>query len=276
MDNGEFLDRGDVRLHYRLSGRGVPVLLIQGVGVVGGAWQPQIDYLASSNYATLVFDNRGIGRSLPCRGPITIEAMAEDTKSLMDHLKWDSAHIVGHSMGGVIAQQLALSHPTRVRSLSLLCTFARGKEAARPMPWVLWMSLRTRIGSRPMRRRAFLEMLIPKDDLPAEDQDALASEIGGLIGRDLATNPPILFKQLRAMARHDCFSRLRELAGIPTVVLSAEHDRIALPRFGRSLADAVPGAQFEQIPAASHGVIIYKPDTINQRLRAFLDSVEQL
>src|SRR4026207_1474276 len=137
MDNGEFLDRGDDRLHYRLTGRGAPVLLIQGVGVVGGAWQPQIDYFASSKYQTPVFDNCGIGRSLPCRGPITIEAMSEDAKSLMDHLKWESAHIVGHSMGGVIAQQLALSHPTRVRSLSLLCTFARGKEAARPTPWVL-------------------------------------------------------------------------------------------------------------------------------------------
>lgn len=275
MNNGEFLDRGDVRLRYRLAGRGAPVLLIQGVGVVGGAWQPQIDYLASG-YQTLVFDNRGIGASVPCPGSITIEAMAEDAKSLMDHLKWDSAHIVGHSMGGVIAQQLALNHPTRVRSLALLCTFARGKEAARPTPWVLWMSLRARLGSRSMRRRAFLEMLIPKDDLRTEDQDALASEIGGLIGRDLAVSPPILFKQLRAMARHDCFSRLRELSGIPTLVLSAEHDRIALPRFGRNLADAVPGAQFEQILAASHGVIIYKPDRINQRLRGFLDSIEQL
>jgi pimeloyl-ACP methyl ester carboxylesterase len=176
-------------------------------------------------------------------------------------------------MGGVIAQQLALDCPQRVRSLSLFCTFARGKDAARLTPWVLWMTLRTRIGTRRMRRRAFLEMICPPAALQTADTDALAVRFAALIGRDLADQPPILMKQLMAMGRHDTFDRLGELRHIPTLVVSAEHDRIALPRYGQMLANAIPGAQFELMRDASHGVIIQAPDRINDLLLRFLDSV---
>ena len=103
-------------------------LLIQGVGVVGACWRPQVAALAR-HYQTLFFDNRGIGESTAGHGSVRIEAMAEDARALMDEAGWDSAHVMGHSMGGVIAQQLALDCPKRVRSLSLLCTFARGRDA---------------------------------------------------------------------------------------------------------------------------------------------------
>jgi pimeloyl-ACP methyl ester carboxylesterase len=263
----------DVELYYELSGRGCPVLFIQGVGVTGEGWRPQVRGL-EGNFRTLTFDNRGIGRSIPCRGPISVEVMAGDARALLDAVGWDSAHVVGHSMGGVIAQQLALDCPQRVRSLSLLCTFARGKDAGRLTPWVLWMTLRTRIGSRRMRRRAFLEMLMPKDDLRFANVDELAAQVASFIGRDLSDQPPILMKQLLAMSRHDCFSRLGELAEIPTWVLSAEHDRIALPEHGRLLAGAIPGARYEEFPAASHGVTIQKSRRINQMLTQFLNAVE--
>jgi 3-oxoadipate enol-lactonase len=137
------------------------------------------------------------------------------------------------------------------------------------------MTLRTRLGSRRMRRRAFLEMLIPNADLETANVDELAAQVASLIGRDLAHQPPILMKQLMAMARHDRFSRLRDLAKIPTLVLSAEHDRIATPLHGRTLADAIPGARFEEFPAASHGVIFQKPTQMNQILERFLNSVEK-
>lgn len=185
------LRRKDIDLHYELSGDGPPVLLIQGVGVVGECWRPQASGLRN-NFQTLIFDNRGIGRSVPCRGPVTIEAMAEDAEALLDEVGWASAHVVGHSMGGVIAQQLALNCPKRVRSLSLLCTFARGTDGGRLTPWTLWMGLRTRIGSRRMRRRPFLEMLMPQDYLQTANEDELASRVASLVGRDLAEQPPIL------------------------------------------------------------------------------------
>lgn len=268
------LKRADADLYYELSGNGPPVLFIQGIGVVGECWRPQADAL-SKNFQTMIFDNRGIGKSLPCVGSITIETMAEDARALMDAVGWESAHVVGHSMGGVIAQQLALDCPKRVRSLSLLCTFERGKDGARLTPWVLWMTLRTRIGTRRMRRRAFLEMLWPADVLRTVNMEELAARVAGLIGRDLADQPSILMKQVRALGRHDTSKRLSELAAIPTLVISAEHDPIALPRYGRGLAQAIPGARFALLPSASHGVTIQKADEISQMLKEFLESVER-
>jgi aminoacrylate hydrolase len=267
------LKRPDVDLYYEVTGQGPPMLLIQGVGVVGDGWRPQVDAL-KHRFQTLIFDNRGIGKSIPCSAPISIEAMAEDARALMDVAGWESAHVVGHSMGGVIAQQLALDCPQRIRSLSLLCTFARGKDAARLTPWVLWMTLRTRIGTRRMRRRAFLEMICPPAALQAADTDALALRFAELIGRDLADQPPILMKQLMAMGRHDNYTRLGQLRDIPTFVISSEHDRIALPCYGQMLANAIPGARFELLRDASHGVPIHSSDRINERLLRFLDSVE--
>jgi pimeloyl-ACP methyl ester carboxylesterase len=267
------LTRDDVVLYYEASGKGPPVLLIQGIGVVGGCWRPQARALANE-FQTLFFDNRGIGKSLPCTGPISIETMAQDALALMDCAGWASAHVVGHSMGGVIAQQLALDAPSRVRSLSLLCTFPRGKDAARLTPWVLWMTLRTRVGTRAMRRRAFLEMLWPANLLAKADTRALAAEVGELVGRDLAESPPVLMKQLRAMARHDASARLKALAAIPTLVLSAEHDPIARPGYGKMLADAIPGARFQVLLGCSHGMTIQKAAEVNQQLRDFWRGIE--
>ncbi len=265
--------RSEVTLHYELAGSGAPVLFIQGVGVAGEGWRPQVDGLAA-DFQTLIFDNRGLGRSVPCRGKISIQAMAEDARALMDEVGWESAHVVGHSMGGVIAQQLALDVPKRVRSLSLLCTFPRGKDAARITPWVLWMTLRTRVGSRPARRRAFLEMLYPAAFLAGQDLDALAAKVGALVGRDLADSPPILMKQVQALGRHDVSKRLGELAGIPTLVVSAVHDPIALPAYGRRLAELIPESKYEVLPAASHGVTLHQPEIINRRLAAFFRSLD--
>jgi len=268
----KLVKRTDVDLYYELAGNGPPILLIQGVGVVGGGWRPQVEGL--SDFQTLLFDNRGIGKSVPCHGPITIEAMAQDAQALLDAVGWKSAHVVGHSMGGVIAQQLALDCPDRVRSLSLMCTFPRGKDGGRLTLSTLWMGLRTRIGSRRMRRRAFLEMLISEEVLKGENEEELARHVGKLVGRDLAEQPPILMKQFKALARHDCSKRLSELASIPTLVVSGAHDPIALPRHGRTLANLIPGARLELISGAAHGVIIQKAAQINQMLRQFLQSVE--
>lgn len=268
------LKQPDADLHYDIEGDGPPVLLIQGIGVVGECWRPQVEAFGRS-YQTLRFDNRGIGRSYACRGPISIEAMADDARALMDAVGWESAHVVGHSMGGVIAQQLALDCPERVRSLTLLCTFARGKDAARLTPWVVWMTARTRLGTKRMRRRAFLEMLWPPDELKRADKDALAERLAGLIGRDLAQQPPILMKQLMAMGRHDVSDQLGDLWKIPTFVISAEHDPIALPRYGKMLAERIPGARFELMRSASHGMTIQRAEEVNSRLLEFFSTTEE-
>ncbi|MBL9137715.1 MAG: alpha/beta hydrolase [Verrucomicrobiales bacterium] len=260
-------------LHGEGQGHSIPVVWIQGVGVCGDGWRPQVERMGSP-YAHLVFDNRGLGRSQPCRGEVSIPAMAEDVRRLMDAVGWESAHVVGHSMGGIISQEFALRFRTRVRSLSLLCTFPRGRDAARPTPWVIWMTLRTRLGTRSMRRRAFLEMILPPKDLEAGNTDLLALELSRYVGRDLADQPSILLRQVRALAKHDTSHQLQELGGIPTLVVSAELDPIAPPRYGRSLAQKIPGSRYEELPDVSHAVTLHRPEMVHASLTRFLENSE--
>ncbi len=268
------LTLGDVELAYELAGEGSPVLLIQGVGTTGSAWRPQLDGLAD-RHALAAFDNRGIGASTAPKAPLTIEAMAGDGLALMDALGWKSAHVVGHSMGGVIAQALALRAPDRVRSLSLLCTFARGSDGATPKANMLWLAIRTMIGTRPMRRRAFVQLVMPRSVCEGADLDAMADELAPLMGRDLATSPPIIRAQLRAMGAFDAYARLSALESIPTLVVSATEDRIAPPSSGRELADAIGTARFVVMNDAAHAVPIQRAAEVNALLAEHFAAADQ-
>lgn len=252
-------------LAYEIQGAGPPAVFIQGVGVHGPAWVPQIDALAK-NYQCLSFDNRGLGRSQPLGSRLSVEQMAEDTLALMDAQGWPTAHLIGHSMGGLIALHIALSARARVKSLSLLCSFPRGRDAARLTPGMIWTGFRTRIGTRAQRRRAFLEVVMPASALKASEKARLAADLEPLFGHDLADLPPVTIKQLSAMARYDATPRLHELAGLPTLVVSARHDRIARPEVGRAMAAAIPDARFVEIPDAAHGAHIQRSAFINALL----------
>ncbi len=265
-----YLERDGCRLAYALRGDGPPTILIQGVGVHGECWRPQVDALAP-RYRCLWFDNRGMGRSQPLGGRLTVEQMADDALALMDAQGWESAHVIGHSMGGLIALELALRAPQRARSLALLCTFARGADATALTPRMFWLGLRTRVGSRRQRRRAFLEFVMPPAALVQADRDALADRLAPLFGHDLADQPPIVMKQLSAMRPYDATPRLRELAGIPTLVVSAAHDPIARPAFGQAIAEGIPGARYVEFADASHGVPIQMADRVNRLLFTHLD-----
>jgi len=262
------------RIAYEVEGGGSPVLLIQGVGVAGAGWQPQVRALCD-RHRVASFDNRGLGASVPLVGAITIERLAGDALALMDALAFERAHVVGHSMGGVIAQELALRAPERVLSLSLLCTFARGKDAVALSPWIVWTGMRTRVGTRRMRRHAFLDMIMPAASLRSADRDALAAELAAIFGRDLADQPPVAMKQLSATGRHDASSRLAALASIPTLVVSGAHDRIAPPTTGRRLAELIPGARYVEIEDGAHAVVISGAERVNALLIEHLDAVER-
>jgi pimeloyl-ACP methyl ester carboxylesterase len=200
--------------------------------------------------------------------------MALDALAIMDAETIERFHVVGHSMGGLIAQEVALRAPARVKSLALLCTFARGKQAARLTADIVLIGLRTRIGTRAMRRSAFLELVMPPALLAEGDRARLAETLRPLFGRDLAEQPPIIMKQLRATAKYDASGRLGQLAPIPSLVVSAELDRIALPAFGRELAAAIPGARLVEIPGAGHGVPIHSPEKVNALLAEHFASAD--
>jgi 3-oxoadipate enol-lactonase len=262
------------QIAYDKTGRGPAVLLVQGVGVIGGGWRPQEAALATT-YEVFTYDNRGLGRSTRDGRPLTVEDMAADGIAIMDAEGIDRFHVIGHSMGGVIAQEIALRLPQRVKSLSLLCTFEKGKDATALSFAMLIHGLRTRIGTRTMRRNGMLRMIMPADHLRTADRIALARELQQLFGRDLADQPPIVMTQLRAMSRYDAASRLHELSRIPTLVASAAHDPIAPPRVARALAAAIAGARFVEFPHASHALPIQCAGEVNALLLEHLDAAER-
>lgn len=262
------------RIHYAKTGSGPAVLLIQGVGMIGQGWRPQVDAL-SARFETFTFDNRGIGGSSG-EGALTIEAMAADAVAIMDAERIERFHVIGHSMGGLIAQHLALTCRRRVKSLALLCTFANGKDATALSVRMLALTLQSRIGTRAMRRHGMLRMIMPDDYLRQTDRDALAQELQQLFGRDLADQPPIVMTQLRAMSRYSAVARLPELSRIPTLVASAAHDPIAPPQLGRALAAAIDGARFIEFPHASHAVPIQCASEVNALLTDHLAAAERV
>lgn len=258
-------DTPGASLFYSRDGSGPPLLMIQGVGAAGSTWQPQVDGL-SSRYTTIVFDNRGMGQSRILDGRLTIEDMAADALAIMDRLGCARFHVAGHSMGGVIAQALALSAPERIKSLAFLCTFARGRDGSKVTLPLMLTALRMRIGTREMRRNAFLELIMPERYLRDIDRAALAARLHPLFGHDLAEQPPIVMKQLSAMSKYDAVARLGQLAHIPTLVVAATEDRIAHPATNRALADAIPGARYVELDDAGHGVTIHRAADVNALL----------
>jgi 3-oxoadipate enol-lactonase len=112
----------DINLYYEVHGSGEPVLLIPGLGSDAGTWATFLPVL-KDGYKSILLENRGSARSTKPEGPYTTESMAEDAVALLDHLGIEQVHLIGKSMGGMIAQIFAARHPERVRSLVLACTF---------------------------------------------------------------------------------------------------------------------------------------------------------
>lgn len=267
------LTAGGVDLAYQLAGRGPAVICIQGVGVIGHGWSPQAEVLAR-RYQVITFDNRGIGRSGAGAPPLTIEAMASDVLAILDAEHVERAHVIGHSLGGLVAQHVALTAPRRVRSLALLCTFADGAAPGKLSFRMAALGLRTRVGTRAMRRNGMMRLIMPSEYLRHVDRAALAERLQKLFGRDLADQPPIVSAQLSAMAKYSALTRLGEIQGIPTLVASGAHDPIAPPHLGRAIAAGIPRSRLVEFPEASHALPIQLPDEVNAMLLEHLEQAD--
>ncbi len=139
---------------------------------------------------------------------------------------------------------------------------------------MIWLGTRSRIGTRRMRAKAFLEIVLPAEYLAAQDKDALADRLQPLFGHHLGDTPSIVMPQLRALQRFDATGRLSELNGVPTLVLSAERDIIFPPACGLALAAGITGAKYVEIPGAAHGVTIQCCETVNLQLHEHFNSAQ--
>jgi pimeloyl-ACP methyl ester carboxylesterase len=259
-------------IHYETAGsHGPPVVLVMGLRARGIGWLPIFQRL-QEDHRLVWFDHRGIGESDPVSGKIDMMDMGADVLGLMDHLGWTSAHIVGVSMGGMVSQQLALEHPERVRSLSLVVTTACGKQALRLPLKTVTTWFRTLLGSRDYRLSALMTLLYSPQYLERVGTAAEVERLTLAFGQD---QPGTLRAQLGAMARHDVRSRLGELSGLPVLVVGAGGDRLVRIQLVEELAQGIPGAQMHRFEDAGHGVISERADEVADLLRCKVSDADQ-
>ena len=247
------LEGHGVSLAYGTRGeRGSPVLLIMGYGMPGRAWVHQVDDLAAAHRVAW-YDHRGAGATRAAAGPYTMDLLAADAAHLMDHLGWERAHIVGVSMGGMVAQRLALDHRQRLLSLALIATHPGGMRARLPRAAGVARFIGAHRGPTRQRVRALERLLFPEAFLSTCDRRWLGAVLRSDFGRPVALRHRL--SQLCAVSLHDTRASLRRLAGMPTLVVKPDQDVLVRPDQSDRLARLIPGARLETFPDAGHGLI---------------------
>ena len=252
-------------MFYQDVGEGDPVLLIMGFGGDHLAWAMQMADFAA-RHRVIAFDNRGVGQSDVPDAPYTTRMMADDALGLMDALGVDSAHVLGVSMGGMIAQELVLARPDRVRSLHLACTFGR------PDPYMLalnsaWREMRIGLGRESTLRTLGLWLFSPTTY--AERPELIEALLQTSLANPYPQSLIGFLRQGEAVAAHDALERLGTIR-CPTLVSVAEDDILVPPRFAREIVARIPGAELRTIPAAGHGYFLERPDLFNELSLEFI------
>ena len=243
-------------LHYVQRGEGEPLLLIQGMSGTHLSWGEPFLRELERDFAVTAYDHRGIGRSGRVTDPFSIADLADDAARLLDRLDLDSAHVLGISMGGMVAQQLALRHPDRLRTLALGCTYAGGAGSALTDPAVFQrLSASWATGDRDRILRTAWEINV--SDRFAGDEDAYQAFRSAAL--ELPVSMKVIAAQLQAIAVHDTSERLREIA-VPTLVIHGDEDRMLGVANGRLIAEKIPQARLEVLEGVGHLFWVEEPE----------------
>ena len=255
----------DVEMYFEVHGSGEPLLLIMGLGANATGWEMQIPDF-SREFQVIAFDNRGSGRSGKPKEPYSIPQMADDAAALLDALGTFSAHVYGMSMGGMIAQEMALRHPQRLRALVLGGTMAGGPNAVIAGPQLIQQWASTAILPLEQAVEAGLTFLY-SDEFIAGNKERLvkrALELAHLM-------PPIdaLQRQFMAVAQFNTFGRLHSIQA-PTLIITGTEDKIVPAENSRILAERIPGARLVELEGAGHGFLAEKAAEANAAVMDFL------
>jgi len=257
-----FVENQGARIYWDEHGQGEPILLIMGLGVTSHLWH-RTRPLLTKQFRTLAFDNRGVGQSHVPPGPYSVPLMASDAAAVLDAAKIESAHVFGVSMGGMIAQELALQNAKRVRSLILGCTSAGGPTAVRAEKEAAQM-LMTR-GS--MTTEEALEAPVPFIYDQATPRERIDEDIA--IRRRWFPRSEAYMAQLQGILAWESYSRISAIR-VPTLVIHGESDRLIPPGNGKLIAERIPGAKLVMIPHASHLFATDQPEAAHNAILNFL------
>ncbi len=254
----------DVTLAYREYGSGYPVVFINGLGSTMEMWNPPVIEKIARHFRVIIFDNRGIGSSSPSDTPFSIPLFARDTAALMDALGITSAHIIGHSMGASIAQELALSVPSKVTRLILVSGTCGGPEAVQMEAETL-RRLTDKSGTLQDNVNRMFSLLFPAPWLALHDPAGYCPEVDEMPGDEIVARQATAFSVWEGS-----FSRLGAVRS-PTLVITGSEDVIIPPANSRILHESIPGSELVEIPGAGHGLMYQCPEQFCECVLEFLN-----
>ena len=255
---------GEIELDCERSGDGPPLLMIMGMSGTALSWgQPFLEELRG-DFEVIAYDHRGVGSSSRLEGPITIRQMAQDASGLLAALEIESAHVLGISMGGMVAQELALAHPERMRTLSLGCTYCGGPDSVPTDIEVLRrIADARRSGDRELALRTSWEINVsPK--FAAEDEQ-WAAFVARAMRRSVAVE--VIEQQGLAIVGHDTSARLHRIR-LPTLVMHGSLDQLLPVANGRIVAELIPDSHLEIFDGVGHLFFLERPQRSAELLRA--------
>ncbi len=260
----------DIDIYYEIHGEGFPLILIRGLGSNADHWYAQLPVF-SSHFSVVSFDNRGIGRSQKSDENYTISMMAEDTVALMDAIGISKAHILGISMGGMIAQQVALTYPLKVHGLVLACTHCGGGHAVRASEEIAKIFAEYIFtGSQEAAQKAaaclFTERtLSERTEIIHQYQK---------VSRKFPPETATLINQWKAIQGHDTWAELPNIK-TPTLVITGSEDTLIPPQNSTILAERIPDAQLRVIEGGAHQFLLEQAGAFNEAILEFLGSLSE-
>jgi pimeloyl-ACP methyl ester carboxylesterase len=250
-------------LHYERAGSGEPLLLIQGMSANHKAWGQPFSSLLERDFEVIAFDNRGMGLSSPATEAFSIAEMAADTAGLLEALQIESAHVLGISMGGMIAQELALAHPAKLRSLTIGCSYCGG-EGSQLMDPADFQGLVEAMASGDAQRvfRAMYELNLSPGFRAEESRYADFTAMAEALPAPRET----IGLQVQAIVSHDTSARLSNIS-TPTLVIHGTADRVLGYPNGPLIASLIPGAQLGTYEDVGHMFWWERPERSAELLR---------
>jgi 3-oxoadipate enol-lactonase len=255
---------GEVELDYERSGDGPPLLMIMGRSGTHAHWgEPLLERLRG-DFELILYDHRGVGASTRLDGPLTIRQMAADAAGLLRALELESAHVLGISMGSMIAQELALAEPQLIDTLTLGCTYCGGPGSVPSTEQVI-NSMGEAIASGVPERiiRASWEANVS----PAFAADDAAWDRFLEISLRHRVSLEVIVAQTQACIEHDASARLHEIA-LPTQIIHGTVDQVLPVQNGCMVADLIPGARIELLEDVGHLFFWERPERSEELLRA--------
>ncbi|MFN8540190.1 MAG: alpha/beta fold hydrolase [Thermomicrobiales bacterium] len=257
-----------VDIAYWRDGTGVPVVWIQGLNADHTAWLSQVTAFRDE-FDCIALDNRDVGRSGRATGAYSLAEMADDVRAVLDDAAVLDAHVVGLSMGGAIAQELALRYPEWVRSLTLVSTFARPDGRLKTI-LEAWRVIYPKLGPSDFALQSWPWLFSWRYFERPNAASQLQRYVAGAVRQQ---EPEAFVRQVDASLGQDRRERLGAIQ-VPTLVISGSEDALVPPYLGRELADHIPGAKYAVIHGVGHSANLEGRGEFNRLVREFLKSNE--